>query len=66
MIPMRGAGRYYQIADHDHPERVEIRKARENIEHDFKTGVIDEARYRLEMKIMDDGERQLNARIPRK
>jgi hypothetical protein len=54
------------IVAHDHPERVEIRVARENIERDFKTGVIDEARYRLEMKIMDDGERQLNARIRRK
>ncbi len=53
------------ISANDHPDRVQLRRARENIERDYKSGVIDEARYLMEMQHMDDGERYLNARIKR-
>lgn len=53
------------LAAHDHPERIQIRTARKNIENDFKTGVINKERYLMEMQLMDDGERYLNARMPR-
>lgn len=54
------------VSAYDHPERVQLRNARENIERDYRSGVIDRARYLMEMQHMDDGERYLNARMKRR